>query len=229
MAQWYRAQVSVPHDSGLPEDAVMNVWHYMITGSGDRTVIAGNFTAQLDAFYTAIVTYLSDAYDWNQVSVKHFDFLDSRPRVPFLTNTITAGSPASTNYQWPTDVALCLSFQGAPESGANMRRRRGRVYLGPFQFVAADQPMLGSGTADAIAAAANTSFLAGSPAEKLAVYSPYTHHGVPVGTKLTKDMPEIPDFLPDSFHPVTKLWVDNAFDTQRRRGWKPTYRKIYGS
>lgn len=227
MAQWYRVQVIIPHDNGLPEDAVINTWHYSIAGSGDRAVLASDFEAQLDAFYTGWVTTMaSSAMDWTQIVTKHYDFLEDQPRLPFYEGTITPGAPTASLGDWPAEVSVCLSMQGLSESGVNMRRRRGRVYLGPFAGGASDWPLFPNAYADQIATAADSAFF-GTGVAQLSIYSPYTHHGVAVGDKLTKEMPEIPDFLPASFNEAERVWCDNAWDTQRRRGLKATYRKTF--
>lgn len=229
MAQWYRCQVTIPHDSGLPEDAVVNTWHYMIPGSGDREVLATDFEARLDGFYTAWVpTAAANPYDWNAMATKHYDFLDDQPRIPFYTGVITAGTTSAAGYDMPAEVSICLSMKAAIASGDNARRKRGRVFLGPFiNYGPADQAMTPSALADLISDAADTAFgSTGGSNTRLAVYSPYTHHGVPVGERLDPDVyPENPEFLPAAFSEVVTIWVDNAYDTQRRRGPKATYRK----
>ena len=95
--------------------------------------------------------------------------------------------------------------------------------MGPLQFNSLDLPIQGSATTDAVATA--FAALKTVTQTKLAIYSPYTHHAVPVGQNI-KDYPnEVPSLLDDSFVEVVAVWVDNAFDTQRRRGVKSTYRK----
>jgi len=228
MAQWYRCQVTIPHNSGLPEDAAQNTWHYMIPGSGDRTLLAGDFDARLDAFYTAWVpNYGHSNYNWNAMPTKHYDFLDPQPRIPFFNDTITAGTAPASNHDFPGEVALCLSMKGLIVSGDNARRKRGRIYVGPLSHGLVDQEMAVTAMVDAVSNAADTVFssVAGLNT-RLAVYSPYTHHAVPVGEKLDPDVfPDVPDALPASFSEVVSVWVDNAWDTQRRRGRKATYRK----
>lgn len=229
MTQWFTAQAIFSHDSGLPEDAVVNVWHYMASGSTDRGTLALDFNAQLDSFYTTVSAYLSDDYDWNAGLVKHIDFTDDKPRLPFTTTTVSAGAGSSSKNRLPSEVAICLSFQKTAVSGENQRRMRGRIYLGPLMFDAGDYMGMATGIADFIAGAADTAFFGGSSLTTLAVYSPYTHHTVPVGEDIKDHPDEVPDALPASFHAVDKLWVDNAWDIQRRRGLKATYRKTYES
>jgi hypothetical protein len=200
----------------------------MIEGTGDRNTIATDFEAQLDAFYTSWVpAFGSTQMNWDAIVTRHYDFTDPRPRLPFMESTISVGLPPTANNDWPAEVSICLSMEGPRESGANMRRRRGRVYLGPWSSATGDLPLLQTAAADTVATGADGAFF-GAGAALLAVYSPYTHHGVPVGTKLDPDIhDEIADFLPASFNAVSRVWVDNAWDTQRRRGLQPTYRKTF--
>lgn len=230
MAQWYRCQVTIPNDNGLPADSVVNTFHYMIAGSGDRVTLATDFNAQLTAFYTAWTTVMgSPNYNWEGLTSKHYDFLDPQPRLPFYETTVGAEAADASANEWPAEIALCLSMEGERESGVNMRRRRGRVYCGPLAFGAFDLPRATSTLTDTIADAANAAFFDAGNTTSLAVYSRATHHGVPVGGDIADYEDEIPDNLPASFTPVVRIWTDNAWDTQRRRGLAPTYRKTYNA
>lgn len=222
---WYTMQLVLPRDTGLPADSITNTWHYIGSDAVADGVNALDFDTQLDAFYTSWVPgFGSTDYDWANCVTKHYTMLDPRPRLPFYTGTISPGTPPSSQSDWPAEVAVVLSMEGERESGTNMRRRRGRVYLGPLSRSAGDAPMLGNAEADVFANGADAAFF-GTSLTDLAVYSPYTHHGVPVGENI-KDYPdEIPDALPASFTEVQRIWVDTAWDTQRRRGPKATYRK----
>lgn len=228
MAQWYRAQVTVPHDSGIPRDAIVNTYAFRVEGSGDRDLIAADIDSRLTQFYDSFAAGLSSQYTWAAATVKVIDMTDELPRFPFYEATLTITEPATTQYDWPAEVAVCLSFQGERTSGVNMRRRRGRVYLGPFQVGTGDMQMVPSGLISPLVTAADDYLL--TPTAPLglsewAIYSRYTHFGVPVGTKLDPDVhEEIPDALPASFVPVERCWIDNAWDIQRRRGPAATSR-----
>lgn len=221
----YRAQLVLPNDNGLPKDSVVNTWHYMADDALSDANNAIDFNAQLDAFYTAWVPFNGSAnVDWANCLVKHYVFEEAVPRIPFYEAPISPGTPPGTNDDFPPDVAICLSMQSDRISGANMRRRRGRVYLGPLSFGTGDVSTFPTSLADLVANGADTAFF-GTGTSTLAVYSPYTHHDVPVGGNI-KDYPdEDASKLILSFHEVTRVWCDNEFDTQRRRGLKASYRK----
>jgi hypothetical protein len=231
MAQWYRAFVTIPHTNGLPKDAVQNTFAFMVGGSADRDLVAGDIDSRLTSFYTNIGAYRSSQMDWSGSTVDVIDMTDDKPRLPFYTAPLTQTNPAGTANDMPAEVAVVLSVEGEKTSGVNMRRRRGRVYIGPLQISAADHALVETGLYTAISNAAATNLL--NPTLPLglcdwAIYSPYTHHGVPVGERFTNEdeWPEIPDALPASFTPAARCWVDNAFDTQRRRGVSATTRLI---
>lgn len=221
----YRAQVTIPALTGIPGDAVVNTWHYTGSDSVTDAVNASDFEAQLDALYDEFVpVFGSNVMDWAAAECKHYVFEDNPPRVPFATHTMSLDAPTPTKNDWPAEVAIVLSMEADRISGVNMRRRRGRVYLGPLAVGPGDLPMTGDAVADLIRDWADAAFFAGGLLTSLAVYSPSTHHGVPVGGDI-KDYPdEIPSQLLLSFHEVTKVWCDNAWDTQRRRGPRATYR-----
>lgn len=229
MAQWYRATVTLPHVNGLPKDAVANTYAFRVAGTADRDLVAADIDVRLTAFYSAWKNSFSSDYDPTNMSVKVYDMTDDVPRFPYYDELLSVAAPVTTNNNMPAEVALVLSFEGARTSGVNMRRRRGRVYLGPLQLASTDSQQVPSTLVSTIVTAADDNLLTPESPNGLsewAVYSPYTHHGIPVGTKITKEDPEIPDFLDASFTPVVRCWVDNAWDTQRRRGVSATSRTI---
>lgn len=118
------------------------------------------------------------------------------PPVGYGVKNPTA-TPASS--ATPRDIALCLSFY----AGQNRPRRRGRLYL-PMN----DNPSIGAKPTLALATKAMDlgdaiSGIGGADVD-WEVYSP---------TNATGER-------------VTNMWVDDEYDTQRRRGLKPTTRWV---
>lgn len=230
--QFVRAQVTIPNDSALPRDSVVNTWSFRVPGSLDGDLYAADVKSRLAGFYSAWGASISSAYNPGGATIKLFDFGESQPRIPFYESALTITGATTTSNDMPNEVALCLSFEGDRLSGFNQRRRRGRVFLGPFQIAAGDYEHITNSFVDALMTAANTWLLdpGGTYLADWAVYSPYTHHDVPVGEKLNPDtMPEVPLLLNASFVQVTKTWMDNSWDTVRRRGVEATYRKVYNA
>lgn len=225
MAKHIRCTATFPHSTGLPEDAVVNTWAFSAPDGSGRDVVAGLWTTALNNFYGTIKNNLSSAYAWNSGTYEYIDMADGKPRVPFQTDSAALGSLSTSGYDLGPEFAICLSFRGSRGSGLNAKRRRGRVFLGPLQIGAVDQPGIAQNTVDAIAAAGNT--LKATAGLTWSIYSPYTHHDVPVGDNIRDYPNEVPAKLDDAFVPVDAVWVDNAWDVQRRRGTKATYRKTY--
>lgn len=211
-----RYQVSLDRDGGLPENVVVNVWHF----DTDQSIAddADDIADRLIAFYQAL-----SAQPWWAGSlagtghVKAYDMNQAKPRPPVYEDDFTI-VPASTSL--PAELAVCLSFQADPVAGVNQGRRRGRVYLGPFS----EQATLGTGgtRADVLvnpelvaaitAAAADLAHGPDAGDGRLAVYSPTL---------------DVTGTVADAFNDVTNGWVDNAWDIQRRRGGDATIRTTW--
>lgn len=205
---YIRAQVSLPMDSGLPEDTAMNVWHFFADAGDDAT--ANLIAAALKAFYDTVDTYLSTNINAAGAVVEFYNLADPEPRVPFHSVNIGADMITSTT-ALPDEVALCLSFQAAQISGVPQARRRGRVYIGPLGQNAAGAAAAGNRPAAAfITAMVNAGTALSTASDAAATWS-----WVVFSRVLN---------LGD---PVVDGWVDNAFDTQRRRGVDATSRSTF--
>lgn len=223
MPHYLRATLRCEAVDVVPADAVINTWHFRSVGAATLNDCFTEIKTNLDAFYVAVKAYLSGQINWNNNTLEFISLADPRPRYPVHTDTVAFGTLTTSNYDWPAEVAICLSMRGNIVSGDNAARKRGRVYLGPLQGTNNDLPRWTTGGVDAVATAGAALVAAGTNTE-LCVYSRYTHYGVPVGGNIT-DFDEVPANLEDSFTTVTTVWVDNAWDTQRRRGVLPNYRK----
>jgi len=216
MVDHYRVQVNFPHVTGPPADTIVHTWACKAVGAATPDAVADDFAGGLTLFYTAIKSFLSSQYKWDTGEAEFIRLEDDKPRYPVETRLVTVGTKSTTNYDWPPEVALCLSFRGVQTSGLNMARRRGRVFLGPLQGSSDDWPTAaGSYRSTIVAAGAD---LRDDLTDSIwCVYSRHTHYGVPVGGNI-KDYSEVPANLDASFVPVTVVWADDAWDTQRRRG-----------
>ena len=212
-----RAQVTLERDSALPADVITNTWHwYSGTSTTATSTEAVALGSALSTFYNAISTRLSQVFTGVGV-VDFFDLDDPEPRVPFATYNMTTFTPNTTGL--PSEVALCLSMEAVPVSGVNQARRRGRVFIGPLAVATSassgpggDIRPTGACITNLLsAAAAMTPITVGADTWHLAVFSPQTFQ-------------EIGGDAGDSTNPVYRVWVDDAFDTQRRRGAPVTAR-----
>lgn len=193
-------------DSGLPEDRIINAWSFTTAASKDDSE-AESIDDALIAFYGDIADLLS-VWLSGSVTFKFYDRADATPRVPWFTETrVITGISAST---LPHEVALCLSFAAAPVSGQPPARRRGRVFLGPLSQGAASASTgrPAAGVISSIVLAAQDLLDASTGASwSWSIYS-------------TVD---------DATREVLSGWVDDAFDTQRRRGVAPVGRTTFSS
>lgn len=110
----------------------------------------------------------------------------------------------------PAEVALVMSFQAARASGQNQARRRNRVYLGPLGGSAPSsdgRPAPGFVTQVARAGSDLAAAASSSVNWNWVVWSPTEQQD----------------------YQVDNGWVDNSWDTQRRRGLAPTSRTTFES
>lgn len=221
-----RAQVTHFHDSGILDDAVVNTFYF----DGDSAL---GVQPESD-YYDAVQGLLNDFYIdiaptvfansmAGSARLRIYDMRDPEPRV--VKHEATFGYVPDDQPPLPSEVALVMSFSATLASGDVAARRRGRTYLGHISSAAAavingqSRPLLAVRQAIAAAAtdlAAGRLLNIGDPERvRWAVYSPTTQAG-----GATVD---------DSFFDVTHGWIDDAWDTQRRRGADATARETWAA
>jgi hypothetical protein len=210
-----RAIVIIPGKSGLAKDVFVNSFAFLNAASApvDDTV-RNAVTGALASFYNVgasginpLSSYIGQYADrgTNKCLVKTYDMGETSPRTP-LIGSFTLGAMGSGGGPIPNEVAVCLSFKSTEVKGP---RGRGRVFVGPLNgatvheeddlsirpLLAFRNSLLHAGTA-----------LRDSSATTGANWCIYSSFG------------------PDHMHPVTSVWVDNEFDTIRKRGESATSR-----
>lgn len=207
----YSWQWSWQANSGRPEDAITNTFHFTNT---DTVTDYDNVRDMLVDFYSAtnvekpvaIREYMSQASVSGNYVLKAYALEDPKPRQPVITYQGNL-DPQNTS-TLPAEVALVLSFQAELESGQVAARRRNRVYLGPFGEEAnAVQGRPADELVQCLIFSGKQLIQASSDSLRWTwvVYSPTT----------------------DEAYPVNNGWVDNAWDTQRRRGLYYSQRGTY--
>lgn len=234
----YKAVAVLPYQSGLPEDVAINDFYFRKETPEDFDADATALATRLGAFYNSIPSggtkSLSD-YIGVQVSraanAASFLFYYSPTIIPVAqpwgspvaTRSWTVGV-GDTASGYPAEVSATLSYHAdltdVPETQANptpppatirpAARRRGRLYLGPL--------IPGTGTNEganqdaSITSSIRTHFcrslealLDANDALSWVVFSP---------TEL-------------AVRDVVGGYVDDAFDTQRRRGTAPEVRTAW--
>lgn len=211
-----RAQNILTRATGLPADATVNVWHFLVTGAISDAIVTEVNTA-LTAFYGALLGLYPNTIFLSPRTVKYYDLSHPEPRAPVSTRG-QAWAPTGS-IALPEECSVCLSFSADVASGQNRARQRGRVYLGPLSSncaaVVSSRVVVASSVQTQIASAAQTLLNSSLAATtwKWAIYSPTS--AAAGGSEESWVVP------------VAHGWVDDAFDTQRRRGTAPRSRVTF--
>jgi hypothetical protein len=208
--------VTLERDSGFPRDRSVNTFHFVTPGIGaPLDADLANIGLVVNGFYNGVqvggnkvANYLSPKLATGAVhTIKQYVVIPGPDGPPVKTTPLDLGATPGAS-PIPSEVALCLSYKADPTVITNPRRSRGRIYLGPLNITA-----LGGTETEADGTPhmglLNTLFEAGKklredPLTEWVVYSRAGGYSAP----------------------VSKVSVDNAFDTQRRRGGRPTTKLV---
>ena len=215
-----RAQVTLDRRGGLPADAITNTYHFEddsgFSSDGGISVNGPGLVTRLQTFYNTLGGFMLGAGLIGTGVVRLYNMSDVKPRVPRLETGINF-QPNAGGTPLPGEVALCLSFDAEKVSGQSQARRRGRVFLGTLSTsvftvpgVDTPEPRPKAQTITDLLAAAHTMARGGSGAFRLAVFSPTQSV-----TAADQDL---------AWNDVVRVSVDDAFDTIRSRGTRPTKR-----
>ena len=216
-----RCQVTFTDWTQLPKNQYVNTWHFRhpnvagpdygdavtalapIVGAFYETAAAPSVTA-VGAF---LANYLSRSYTlkfYNMGSIQN-------PRPPTLFTRTLPASVVATDL--PAEVALCTSFRTNIANDA--ARGRGRVYIGPLNTQAANT------------GAAGTSYPQPTSLFVGAVVNATKRLVVDANAHVDVEHLVVYSRVDDDIYPVHNGWVDNAWDTQRRRGQLATTRTAW--
>lgn len=218
-----KAQVTIPRITGVPADAVVNTFHF--DTDADDVEAAGYFVTirdRLRILYQTLDNYLS-ALVASPAVLKVYNLKDPQPRAPIGEDTIPLAGMQAADF--PAEIAVCASYAAAAASGESMRRRRGRIYIGPTNSttrgaIENGDPIVLPSARTAIGAALQVLASANDP--KWCVWSAAAA-GAPAGVGGAYTQAQLDAGAND----VTNGWVDDRFDIQRRRGAKPTTRTTW--
>lgn len=209
--------------SGLATDRYINTFHVTTTIPPASTDLAGLADA-VERFYKptsgqGIVNSMSNVANGVGRTIKIYDLADAKPRAPIYERVSSQVPYASSSVRnLPAEVSLCMSYDAPKISGSPQARRRGRIYLGPLNLNAtttdaASEPRPLPALVQIILLAGETfADDVGIAGCLWVVYSPTTD-SAGVGDE-------------SAAATITRCWVDNAFDTQRRRGADPTAKDV---
>jgi hypothetical protein len=199
--------------SGLPEDRYVNTfWFRQPEGSFSTAQAADTIADRLQAFYedagvglNPLTWFLSNqAIDEARgLEVRVYDTDEVEPRTPYTEQRSLTGFVATVPL--PNEVAVVLSYYAT----RNIPRRRGRVYIGPLNLNALSTTENdGDGTPP----------LSLRQALQWAAETLSGYEDMPWSVASRKD---------GVLRTITNGWVDNAFDTQRRRGVQANLRTLW--
>lgn len=214
------------HKSGLVEDQVVNTFAFDVLVTPQTTATLDAISQALFDFYNtpavvqnaSIATYLAPSISRTDLPlIKHYKLdghLNGSPHgSPIRTDVMASLDGAGANTGLPAEVACCLSFHSVfgpdAEFGPGTRPRsrdRGRIYIGPLISTMATT-------------VAPTSRVVPAPAliSDLVVAAQNLRDDANTSWCVWSRKDAVLKF-------VTGVSVDDAFDTQRRRGEKPTAR-----
>jgi hypothetical protein len=208
--------------NGLSKDRYVNTFHFNWVGEPDVTQIA-QVAAEVKSFYTnphvggaTVSQFLATHVHGPGASVKAYEMTLASTHPPIYEESYTFPDNGQSGSNYPSEVACCLSYSADPVPGVDIRSQRGRLYIGPLNTQAGETGAEEDVPERPGAAFMNT-LLAAAQQLKTAtglvdaawcIYSPKLHHAL----------------APVYSYGVTHAFVDNAFDTQRRRGCAPTAR-----
>lgn len=204
-------QVAFQHASGLVRDNSVNTLAFDVSSAGtfsswgpDLATMVANAYLAASGTNGALLNYYAPCIEGG-TEVKVYDLGDTPPR-QFHMTTFTM-TPASVVTPYPNEVAVCLSFKTS--QGTVTSRNRGRIYIGPLHGDrAAAKDLLGNAVPSA-----------GIKSAALDLAKELYDGGEAIG------MPwSIWSRAGNSLGHILSAWVDDAFDTQRRRGQAPTAR-----
>jgi len=215
-----RVQVVIPYTSGVPSDVITNTWHFEWLGGGDIASAAlGTLFGHLATFYTSCFSATASknlaGYIAPSLTVmKGYDLSDPKPRTAVRESVVPWTAGTQINGVIPSEASAVLSFHTEYASGIPKASQRGRIYLGGLGDACFDPGTISRSTQ------LKGGFLTAvtGAADNLAASALSSDWGWVVWSEKRQE----------SFA-VAGGWVDNAIDTQRRRGQAATTRTTFAS
>jgi hypothetical protein len=200
----YRAQVIIGMTSQIPADYVTNSWA-LVTDEVDPPWPA--ITAAFKTFYDNLaLNFYPGQVAQNGHVIKYTELPGTPPNYPVEEATFNFAT-APTGETLPSEVALVSSFQDIRRPGEVQARKRGRVYIGPLKTgtMTGGRPgVVSIGTLKTITR------------NLVVALEAIDSTGLGIWSGANQD-----------FVLALNGWVDNAFDTQRRRGIESTARETW--
>lgn len=199
---YVRATVSLDQTTLNPEDIVTNTSYWLMPEDTSHCeTLAGN----LHEFYSDISIYMSSMLAGSG-RITMWALADPEPRAPIFDSPWPALSFGISNY--PLEVACCLSSRAAPSSGIPASSLRNRQYIGPLSEAAVETSVLVNNEP-------SIAFREACVDAWVSIAQEMDPENIVATVYSTK---EAVGRTPVAY------WMDNAWDTQRRRGRRATER-----
>lgn len=212
-----QATITFSSTTGLAEDAVTNTWHF----HQRETVMTfpsniDNVIDMIEDFYTAapsdggnpLLSFMTTKSLSGAYNLKIYNMEDDKPRVPFRNINGNWAGGMGNGTPLPTEVSLCMSYQAQAVSGKPQARRRGRIFLPPVSTVHIADP--------------------GRPSGNYILQVQRAAKDLKNAADASLDWEWVVWSVKGNDHSlVHEGWVDNAWDTQRRRGIGASARNVW--
>lgn len=195
-----QVQVSIPYRNVAPTNVAVNVWSF--EAPDDTTPVLLQIQSFLSVFYSGLTDWYSPCLSMDVANIKMYRRSDLEPRAPIFDNSGSFGITNQTNEPLPEEVAAVMSFRGVRISGQPQARHRGRLFLGPLGSQVCE---LGSNGRSVI----SRDFIDTVVSSYLDAAEELSSAGLQQ-TIWSKTNGEA--------YPAVEWWMDDSFDTQRRRG-----------
>jgi len=229
---YLKTTVELTSTSGFAKDNVVNDFYFITDDTPLSALCTAKIQSLITDFYNTAVSGADTVCNGigssiSRIVVSKISTTDVSANLaglpggtgsPFNVDTFTLGAVGFASVQYPREVAIALSFHGDYGTlgefglaGTRPRaRHRGRIYLGPFNnfwtsFSSTSNPQLSTTGATTIAGAAERLL---TDSNHLATWAVWSRKNA-------------------AMYPVVGGWVDNAFDTQRRRGEDANVRTVF--
>jgi hypothetical protein len=210
----YHVQVTIPSDTALPENSVVNGFNFLgpdIPTGGDGAALQARILSFYNDIHAPGTNPISGrlsgtALNGAEAFMKVYRRSDPVPRVPVLNMPLNIATSGGTPL--PNEVCVVMSYRASQLSGTPQARRRGRIYIGPLVATAGQ-----AGNGDVFVSPVFRQDVAGAGAW-LVSQSDATWTWI-VHSSLAGDAT------------VVGGWVDDTFDTQRRRGLAGQVRTLF--
>lgn len=229
MPQFVLATVTLNKTSGVPEDAEQNQFALLSNNPLVPDVPTTLVTPALDQFFEELAPYMSGTISRaaNAHTVEYYDVTDhldgSAHGSPFAAEMWTLSTAGQGGRSAPDECAICITLYGegrqaaavGPAGGPRPKQRRtGRLYIGSLGDNSYDSVDNGVRVTDAC----RGTFAAALANLVDTLNEPAAHTSLCVWSRADAAMRE-----------CVGGHVDNALDTQRRRGVAPTRRTTFAT